>query len=394
MSRRTPKRAAYDLLQIARLRRAGAPFPPVAQPAGAGAAHTLFIGPANSAGQAAAWARAAERTGFGIGAVSMVFARTGGFAFDVDQSVPSAYGAHSRSWQRRQLAAVQGFDAALLESGLPPFAGLLGGDPLTQIRALDTAGVRTALLFHGSDIRDPDRHLAAEPHSHFADPDFARTFREVTARNRSLVSAAGIPVFVSTPALLDELPDARWLPVVVDPERWAAPAAPLMGGDPLRVVHIPSNSAVKGTELVDPVLCRMAEDGRIDYRPASGLPHAEMPAAFRAADVVVDQFRVGDYGVAACEALAAGRLVIAHVSDRVRERTLALTGDALPVVEASPETLEAVLDDVARRPGHYAEVAARGPEFVRRHHDGRRSGLMIAEWMGCAAESRAEEAER
>ncbi|WP_449283255.1 glycosyltransferase [Leucobacter sp.] len=392
MSRRTPKRVVYDLLQIAGLRRAGESFPPVARPAGAGAARSLFIGPANSAGQGAAWARAAERTGFGIAAVSMAFRRGGGFAFDVDQSVPSAYGAHSRAWQRRQLAAVSGFDAALLESGLPPFAGLLGGEPLAQIRALESAGVRTALVFHGSDIRDPDRHLAAEPHSHFDDADFARTFREVTARNRSLVSAAGIPVFVSTPALLDELPGARWLPVVVDPGRWASPA-PSFGGDgPPRVVHIPSSSTVKGSELIEPVLHRLAAAGRIDYRPVAGIPHAEMPAAYRAADIVVDQFRVGDYGVAACEALAAGRLVISHVSDRVRERTLELTGDALPVVEATPETLDAVLADVARHPGHYAEIAAGGPGFVRRHHDGRRSGLVLAEWMGCAAP--AEEAER
>lgn len=394
MSRRTPKQAAYDLLQISRLRRAGEPFPPVAQPAGAGARRSLFIGPANSAGQGAAWARAAERTGFGIAAVGMAFKRTGGFAFAVDQSVPSAYGAHSRTWQRRQLAAVSRFDAALLESGLPPFAGLLGGDPLAQIRALETAGVRTALLFHGSDIRDPDRHLAAEPHSHFGDPEFARTFREVTARNRALVASAGAPVFVSTPALLDELPDARWLPVVVDPERWALAEPPFAGDERPRVVHIPSNSAVKGTELVDPVLRRMADDGRIDYRPVSGIPHAEMPAAYGAADIVVDQFRVGDYGVAACEALAAGRLVISHVSGRVRERTLELTGDELPVVEATPETLEAVLDDVAHRPGHYAEIAARGPAFVRRHHDGRRSGLVLAEWMGCAVEAPAEEMDR
>jgi hypothetical protein len=64
------------------------------------------------------------------------------------------------------------------------------------------------------------------------------------------------------------------------------------------------------------------------------------------------------------------------------------------VVEATPETLEAVLDDVARRPEHYAEIAAQGPGFVRRNHDGRRSGLMLAEWMGCAAEAPAEEAER
>lgn len=394
MSRRSPKRVAFDLLSVARLRRSGAAFPPVASVAGR-ADRRLFIGPANSAGQGTAWARAVEHADSGVSATSMAFTRERRFAFDVDVAVPSAYGAHSRAWQRRQFAAVSQFDAAIVESGLAPFATLDGGDPLRQLRALESAGVRTALLFHGSDIRDPDAHLAAEPESPFAvDPALAERLRATTRRNRALVERARRPVFVSTPDLLDELDDAGWLPVVVDPERWRAAAAPADHDGPLRVVHIPSSSSLKGTDLIEPVLRRLADAGEIEYAPILGVPHAEMPAAYGRADIVIDQLRVGIYGVAACEALAAGRIVVSYVADRVRETTTRLTGDDLPIVQATGATLEGVLKDIVDRRDRYRALAASGPQFVRAHHDGRRSGRVLAGWLAGDAAAEAEGALR
>lgn len=67
----------------------------------------------------------------------------------------------------------------------------------------------------------------------------------------------------------------------------------------------------------------------------------------------MDQLRTGNYGTAACEGLAAGRLTVAHISEHVRERTRRLTGEDLPVVDATPETLGDLIADIARRPGAY-----------------------------------------
>ncbi|WP_017793221.1 glycosyltransferase [Leucobacter salsicius] len=381
------KAKLYSWLTLAKLRARGAARPPVAGIESHDG--TLFVGPANSAGQGHAWAHAAQQyaaqernSNAAIRGFSMSFTNDSGFAFDIDQRVLSSYAAHSRGWQKRQLAAVSRAQAALLESGVPPFSTLWGGDTLQQLHALQRAGVRVALLFHGSDIRDPDRHIAAEPLSHFrADPDFTRVFRGVTARNRELVRAADVPVFVSTPDLLDEIPGAQWLPVVVDPSKWVQTEAPLAPGRPLRVAHAPSSSTVKGTDLIEPTLHDLHERGVIEYRPVSGVPHHEMPGIYGAADVVIDQFRVGNYGVAACEALAAGRIVVSHVSDRVRDLTRERTGEDLPVLEATPGTLESVLTAIAADPVAYRELASRGPGFVRRHHDGARSGQTLLEWM-------------
>ncbi|WP_417508304.1 glycosyltransferase [Microbacterium sp.] len=370
-------------IEVLKLRVRGVEFPPVAPDL---RDQGLFIGTSNSAGQGWAWARAFESARPGMRAVS---ARFGGehqdasFAFSVDQPVFSHYAAHSRRWQRRQFEAVSAYRGALVESGDAIFARLSGGDPVAQVRALQEAGVAVGLLFHGSDIRAPDPHMRVEPHSHFAaDETFAHAFRELTDRNRELIAELQIPVFVSTPDLLDEVPGGTWLPVVVDVSRWATERPPLQDERvPLRIVHIPSSSMVKGTELVDPLLRDLASEGGVDYRTLTAVPHAEMPAAYGSADVVIDQFRVGNYGVAACEAMAAGRIVVSHVSERVRERTRELTGEPLPIIEATPETLREVLSAIRTDPQRYLELASRGPGFVQRHHDGRRSGAVLGDWL-------------
>src|SRR5690606_40172359 len=111
---------------------------------------------------------------------------------------------------------------------------------------------------------------------------------------------------VSTPDLLLDAPRAVWLPVVVDPQRWRSENPVLTRARPV-VVHVPSNPWLKGSDVVDAELTRLAERGVVDYRRVSGIASAEMPAVLAEADIVVDQLRMGLYGVAACEAMAGGR---------------------------------------------------------------------------------------
>lgn len=356
-----------------------------APPAGATG---LFIGMANSAGQAWAWARSLERVLPGSVATSMMNLRGSPFRFRVDQAVDPAYAARSRSWQRRQFRSLCRFDGVLVESAQGPLGGRFGGDASAQIRALHSAGVKVGLIFHGSDVRDPDWHMSVEPRSHYADdPAYAERFRRVSRRSRQLIEDLDPPVFVSTLGMLDEVPGATWLPVVVDPSLWERAERPFESSGaeppdrPLRVVHVPSDSHIKGTPLIEGVLDDLSTKGVIQYRAAVGVPHAEMPGVYGEADVVLDSFRAGGYGVAACEAMAAGRLVVAHIAPRTRDRVPLYTGESLPIVEATVDTLGDVLVDIARRRGHYREIAARGPGFVHRNHNGTRSGEILADWV-------------
>src|SRR5690606_40455222 len=111
-----------------------------------------------------------------------------------------------------------------------------------------------------------------------------------------------------------------------------------------------------------------AARGLIEYRRVEGVPAGDMPRVYGEADVVLDQLRIGNYGVAACEAMAAGRVVVSHVSEVVREHAREAAGADLPILEATADSLEQVLLDVLADRDRARALAAQGPAFVRTLH--------------------------
>lgn len=344
----------------------------------------LYVAPVNWAGQGWAWARAAERHLPDVGSVSMAYAVHGDFSYPSDNLVPVGAFALSRRWQRAQREAVTaGFTHVLLEAERRPFGAIIDETVEGQVQSLQRAGVAVALVCHGSDIRIPTRHAAEEPYSPFAgmDPRRLRRLQRVVDRNQAVLTNLGLPVFISTPDMFADVPSATWLPVIVDPARWANDDLPLQRAVPV-VAHAPSKGFIKGSDLIDPIMQRLDAEGVIEYRRVSGVPAEKMVDVYRDADIVLDQFRIGNYGVAACEAMAAGRVVVSHVDERTRSAARGASGVDLPVIEATADTLEAVIRGIIADPDPARTVAARGPSFVSTIHDGRYSAGVLASFLG------------
>ena len=342
----------------------------------------VLVAPANHAGQAHAWCGALEDADPTVSARNYAI-EAGGFGFPSDLVVSRAVFHNSRAWQRAQLAAARDFTHVLVESFIPPFGRLFRRDLERQLASLGP-GVDVAFMCHGTDVRRPSLNRSRTPLAPFRDDEMTKRIEVLALRNLELIDRANRPVFVSTPDLLDDVPAGIWCPVVVQPERWSLPRRHATG--PLRVVHAPSKAGAKGSALIEPVLERLARAGLLEYTPLRGIPNDRMPAVLAEADVVVDQFSVGSYGVAACEAMAAGCVVVSHVTDRVRELVRDHAGIELPIVEAGPQTLEAVLTELAADPGRREELGRTGAMFVSSVHDGRRSAsALLNEWIAPSA---------
>lgn len=347
----------------------------------------LWIAPANFAGQGRAWAQAVQRHLAGVGARNM--AVSGRIVFAADQLVaPQIY--RDIAWQRAQERYVlANYTHVLVESERPVFGTLYGRTCVQDVRRLRAAGVSVALISHGSDLRVPSDHARRHPFSPFAPgagagPEVDATTAKLEAqarRNRELLARFDGPVFVSTPDLLDDAPHAVWCPTVVDPDEWSRDA-PVLERPVPRVVHIPSNGLLKGSAHIDAALAPLAQAGFIDYRRLEGVPRDVLRREYERADIVVDQVAMGLYGVAAIEAMAAGRLVLAYLGEPVRERIRAATGLEVPIVEVTPRTLRIRVEEaVADRDAARARAAA-GPDYARRVHDGRLSARELGEnWL-------------
>lgn len=345
----------------------------------------LYIAPTNYSGQGYAWARAVERADAAIGARNLAVELPAGYGFPADSSVPIATVNSSPAWAEAEWEAASRFTHVLVEAERSMFGRRFGRDLRAEIAALESAAASVAFLCHGTDIRDPGGHAERTPWSPYPEDPRTGLLREDALRNKALLSELRRPTFVSTPDLIDDVPWAQWCPVVVD----AAPFETASGGyssllaRPVpKVLHVSSSGVQKGTHLIAPVLQQLSASGVIDYRLVTGVSSDQLPALYADADIVLDQFRIGSYGVAACEAMASGRVVIGHVLPSVRERVREFSGQHLPIVEATPDTLAQVIDEVLADPAGARRSAARGPGFVAAVHDGTASArALIDGWI-------------
>lgn len=348
------------------------PVPDLSKP------YRVLIGPVNYAGQGNLWARALEASGL-VSAKNYVHSENNPLGYPADFTMSWRTAEHSRAWQRDMVATLsKHYTHVFFEACMPVLGGLFDGDIGRQVELLESRGLTVGMIGHGNEIRLPSAHVAREPWSQFRDGvwEHVEVIEPVAAGNIALLERLRRPTFVSTAGLLEDVPAAQFLGVIVDPDRWANDK-PLLVRDRPKVVHAPTNPKLKGTTHIAPVARRLHEEGLIEYVELEGIPHSEMPAVFTDADVVLDQFRVGDYGVAACEAMAAGRVVLAHISEQVRAEVERQAGMPLPIPETTLDNIEDVLRDIAANRDRYREIAASGPAFVRRLHDGEFSRTVL-----------------
>lgn len=341
------------------------PHPDITKPS------RLLVGPVNYAGQGYRWARALEASGR-VSARNYVHTENNVLQYDADYRVTWRTAEHSRAWQMAMLETIGAeYTHVLIEACFPILGGMNSGDVRRQVARMQARGAKIGIVGHGTDVRLPSTHMAADEWSYFHNDIWvpASLLEPSVAENLKLIADLGLPTFVSTAGLLVDIPDAHFIGVVVDPDKWANDIPPLTR-ERLKVVHAPTNPNLKGTTDIAPVARRLHDEGIIEYIELTGIPNDRMPAVFADADVVLDQFRTADYGVGACETMAAGRVVLAHVSDQVRSEVETHAGMALPIVQTTIDTVEGILRDIAARKDHYRQVAAAGPEFVRRLHNG------------------------
>jgi len=324
----------------------------------------VIIGSSNSANQATAWSRALNRDLLDVQeaarSISIRTSREDSHSwFSVDHEITTA--------QRNDLAFRKNLmkslflpkRAVLIESMRPYFAfrkrrlGFATKFAIDDLLLLRRMGKKVGLIFHGSDIRDPLAHAARNPYSPFKseDPAIQVAIDDLNKRsqiNRDLlprVKALGIPTFVTTPDLFYEVPEAAWLPAVIDVDAFDAVrlTSPLFTSEKLRVLYIPSRSWIKSAHLITPVLEKLHAEGVIDWTnwvENGAVSHDQIPELLAQSDIVIDQF-IGLFGVFALEAVASGRIVLTYLDDAHSHHPTP------PHINVTPHTLESEIRRVA-----------------------------------------------
>ena len=145
--------------------------------------------------------------------------------------------------------------------------------------------------------------------------------------------------------------------------------APTEPGETLRVAHAPSKRSVKGTDAVLAAIESLAARGvPIELDLIEGVPNREARLRYAAAHVVVDQLRIGWYGMLAIESMALAKPVVVHLDEDAAAETEEALGVELPLVRANESNLEDVLARLVETREALPELGRRSREYVERVH--------------------------
>jgi hypothetical protein len=278
---------------------------------------------------------------FAYGADVVLDIPTGGYA-QLPRRVALQAAALVRHARRYDVVHVHGKD-----SFLPRHADL----PL-----LRRLGKGVAVSFWGSDIRDrPARELRWLRHVQLACVGSYLTY------GRAPRGAWRDYVVLPTPF------DVRgWTPALREP------------GRVLRLVHAPSNRAVKGTDAILAAVDELRRRGApVELTLVEGVSHAEARRIYEDADLVLDQLLMGWHGIFAIECMALGKPVVCYLDPDARARTAERFGLACPLVSATPETVVDALAELVAEPERLPELGRAGRAYVERVHDRREVGLRL-----------------
>jgi glycosyltransferase involved in cell wall biosynthesis len=210
-----------------------------------------------------------------------------------------------------------------------------------DIPLLKKLGKKVIFHFHGSEIRGKSMH----PRIKSAD-----------AR------------LVSTPDLLQEVPDGIWIPQPVDLEYWTP--QPANGPkEKLILVHAPTSRKVSGTDYIISAVEDLKEEGyKIELYLIEETPYDSLKEYYQKGDIFLDKVTLGIYGTFAIEGMALKKPVCVFIKDEL----LSLYPEELPVMNTNPDNLKQNLrrlieDETLRR-----KLGEKGRAYAEKYHDVRK----------------------
>jgi glycosyltransferase involved in cell wall biosynthesis len=218
-----------------------------------------------------------------------------------------------------------------------------------DIPFLRRLGKKVVMEFWGSDIRVIDE---SEQGPQVPDANLAKKNSALVA-DLELKAYVG-PFFKRVELVPQRIELDRFQPNFPDPAR----QRPL-------IVHAPTHRPIKGTDYVMEAVEALQSKYAFDFRLIEGMKHSEAKRLYENADVVVDQLRLGTYGVFAVESMALGKPVISYIQEEFRKSY----PPSLPIQSASRDTIGDVLERMIADGVLRHNLGIKSRKYAEDYHD-------------------------
>ena len=180
--------------------------------------------------------------------------------------------------------------------------------------------------------------------------------------------------YVSTPDLLEFVPNAEWLPNPVDIQGLEYSEPDVSG--PLKILHAPTNRDVKNTRAVVTAISALKDEGLdIQFTIAEDKKHSELIEIISGNDLVVDWLNpeYGIYGVFSIESMALGRAVICSLNDSLYDK------HDVPIISIPPTDLADKIKELYNNRNLLVTGGKSSYDFVQSHHNPIESAKKVIE---------------
>ena len=140
------------------------------------------------------------------------------------------------------------------------------------------------------------------------------------------------------------------------------------------LVHTPSATGTKGTRYVREIVEKFRAKGmQFEYIEIHNKSRQEALDAIGKADIFIDQFIGGSYGLATCEALAMGKPVFCYLMPYVAERL----PKECAIINSNLENLESNLERYMLDANLRHEAGVKSRAFAAQYHDADKIALQL-----------------
>jgi hypothetical protein len=135
------------------------------------------------------------------------------------------------------------------------------------------------------------------------------------------------------------------------------------GNGSLNIVHIPSNSDIKGTSIIINVVQQLnKENFKFNFQLIENVPNEKIPDILSNADILIDELYLNGPGVLSIEAMASGCVVLTKHLDNYRDKW------APPIISVNKDTLYFKLKDIVLDDNKRNSIRADARKFVLKHN--------------------------
>lgn len=213
---------------------------------------------------------------------------------------------------------------------------------LLDLLLLKGMGKKVFFHFRGQEIRNATLFKQLSPYHYVDDRAGAISFQKISDEKKeeflSYIRAVADGIFVTDPELQSYVPEAVIVPRALPVSDWDFVGVP--NDDIPLVVHAPSRRSFKGTEAIVAAVTTLQQKINFQFQLIEGMTHEQAKEIYSRASIVIDQLRIGWYGVLAVEAMAMGKPTIAYIRDDLWRKY----GSEMPIINANPDNIKEVLE--------------------------------------------------